>query len=285
MARSSGLDRVWLPMGSNFGDIDGDGFLDFYLGTGAPPYSYLMPNVLMHNLGGQSFEDVTVASGTGHLQKGHGVSFADWDRDGDVDLFLESGGATPGDKAHNVLFQNPGRGHRWLTLKLVGTRSNRAAIGARVRIDVSGPEGPRSIHRVIGGGSSFGNNPLTPTIGLGRAEAIAAVEITWPDGGTRQVVRDVPIDRAVEITEGKEGYRLLEWAPVDSPVPTPDRPGPREHGAASAGRPSRRHPGACRLGDPLELQLRRGVDHEFLRRPFRPICQTNGESSGVPFFC
>ena len=180
-------------MGSNFGDIDNDGFLDFYLGTGRPAYSYLMPNVLLHNVGGRRFEDVTVASGTGHLQKGHGISFADWDRDGDVDLFLESGGATPGDRAHNVLFQNPGHGHHWLTLKLVGTRSNRAAIGARVRIDVSGPEGPRSIHRVIGGGSSFGNNPLTPTIGLGKAEAVAAVEVTWPTGAARaQSFRSVP---------------------------------------------------------------------------------------------
>ena len=116
----------------------------------------------------------------------------------------------PGDKAHNVLFENPGHGHRWLTLKLVGTRSNRAAIGARVRVGLSGPDGRRSVHRVIGGGSSFGNNPLTPTIGLGRAEAIDAVEITWPDGGTRQVVRGIPLDRAVEITEGREGFRLLE---------------------------------------------------------------------------
>ena len=95
-------------MGSNFGDIDGDGFLDIYLGTGSPPYSYLMPNVLLRGVAGRRFEDVTIASGTGHLQKGHGVSFADWDRDGDVDLFFEAGGATPGDKAHNVLFQNPG---------------------------------------------------------------------------------------------------------------------------------------------------------------------------------
>ena len=92
----------------------------------------------------------------------------------------------------------------------MGTRSNRAAIGARVRVDVSGPDGPRSVHRVIGGGSSFGNNPLTPTIGLGQAEAITALEIRWPDGGTRQVVRNVPLDRAIEIIEGREGYRLLE---------------------------------------------------------------------------
>jgi hypothetical protein len=217
VAREAGLDRVWLPMGSNFGDIDGDGFLDIYLGTGSPPYSYIMPNELLRGVEGRRFEDVTVASGTGHLQKGHGVSFADWDRDGDVDLFFEAGGATPGDKAHNVLFQNPGHGHRWFTLKLVGTRSNRAAIGARVRVDVSGPEGPRAIHRVIGGGSSFGNNPLTPTIGLGRAGAITAVEVAWPDGGTRQITRDLPLDHAVEIVEGRKGYRLLEWAPLRGP--------------------------------------------------------------------
>src|SRR5205085_6390713 len=97
----AGLDRVWLPMGSNCGDLDNDGYLDFYLGTGSPPYSFLMPNVLMHNLAGRRFEDVTTSSCTGHLQKGHGIAFADWDRDGDLDIFLESGGATPGDKAHN----------------------------------------------------------------------------------------------------------------------------------------------------------------------------------------
>ena len=77
------------------------------------------------------------------------------------------------------------------------------------------PDGQRSIHRVIGGGSSFGNNPLTTTIGLGRAGAIDDVEIAWPDGGTRQVTRGLPLDRAVEITEGREGFRL---APADAGV-------------------------------------------------------------------
>jgi FG-GAP-like repeat/ASPIC and UnbV len=210
----AGLDRVWLPMGSNFGDVDNDGFLDFYLGTGSPPYSYLVPNVLMHSVGGRRFEDVTIASGTGHLQKGHGIAFADWDRDGDVDLFLESGGTVPGDKAHNVLFANPGHGNRWLTLRLVGTKSNRAAVGTRVHITLSGPDGRRSIHRVIGGGSSFGNNPLTSTIGLGKANAIDAVEVAWPDGGTRQVARGLPLDQGVEITQGREGFRLFDWTPL-----------------------------------------------------------------------
>jgi hypothetical protein len=210
----AGLDRVWLPMGSNFGDVDNDGFLDFYLGTGWTSISSLVPNVLMHNIGGRKFEDVTTSSGTGHLQKGHGISFADWDRDGDLDIYLEAGGSVPGDRAHNVLFENPGLGHRWLALKLIGTRSNRAAIGARVRLDLAGPEGPRAVHRLIAGGSSFGNNPLTPTIGLGRAESIVALEIAWPDGGTRQVVRDVPLDRAITVTEGTAGFRLLDWKPI-----------------------------------------------------------------------
>jgi hypothetical protein len=221
VAREVGLDRVWLPMGSNFGDIDGDGFLDIYLGTGSPPYSYLMPNILLRGVAGRRFQDITVASGTGHLQKGHGVSFADWDRDGDVDLFFEAGGATPGDKAHNVLFQNPGHSHRWLTLRLIGTRSNRAAIGARVRLDLSGPDGPRSVHRLIGGGSSFGNNPLTQTIGLGRASSVSALEIRWPGGAICQVARNLPMDQAVEITEGGEGYRLLNWMPLNVPSSGP----------------------------------------------------------------
>jgi hypothetical protein len=232
----AGLDRVWLPMGSNIGDVDNDGYLDIYLGSGAPPYSDLMPNVLLHSVGGRRFEDVTVSSGTGHLQKGHGVAFADWDRDGDVDLFVEAGGATPGDKAHNLLFENPGHGRNWVALKLVGTRSNRSAIGAKVRVDVTGPAGSRSIHRVIGGSSSFGDNPLAPTIGLGEAESIAAVEVRWPrDGGAPRVVHGVPLDRAVQITEGDDGYLPLDWTPIAPPGPKIADTPARGPAAASSG--------------------------------------------------
>jgi hypothetical protein len=213
VALSSGLNRVWLPMGCNFGDIDNDGFLDFYLGTGNPPYSYLMPKVLMHNVSGHRFEDVTTSSGTGHLQKGHGIAFADYDRDGDLDLFLECGGATPGDKAHNALFENPGHGGRWLVLKLVGIRSNRSALGARVQLKVNGPDGRRSVYRDITSGASFGSNPLTPTIGLGQAGPVCDIEVVWPRGAMHQVARGVPVDGAVEITEGRDGFRVLPWGP------------------------------------------------------------------------
>ena len=217
MTAEVGLDRVVLPMGSNFGDIDNDGFLDIYLGTGRPSYSYLMPNVLFRNDGGRRFEDVTAATGTGHLQKGHGVAFADWDRDGDVDIFLEAGGAAPGDRAHNVLFQNPGYGHHWLTVKLVGTRTNRAALGAKIRVDLPGPDGAVvSRYRTITAGSSFGGNPLACTVGLGRAKAIRALEVSWPTSGTRQTFRDVPIDRAIEITEGRPEFRPLNAPPISA---------------------------------------------------------------------
>src|SRR5262249_10913147 len=220
-----GLDRVVLPMGSNFGDVDNDGFLDIYLGTGRPSFSYLMPNLLFRNEGGRRFEDITAATGTGHLQKGHGVAFADWDRDGDLDIFVEAGGAVPGDRAHNVLLENPGSGHHWLTVKLVGTRTNRCALGARIRVDLATPDGAiASRYRTITTGSSFGGNPFACTIGLGTASAVRALEVSWPTSGIRQLFRDVPVDRAIEITGGRDGVRLLGAPPIMSNRPLNGQP-------------------------------------------------------------
>ena len=205
----AGLDRVLLVMGSNFGDIDNDGYLDVYLGTGQPAYFYVLPNVMLKNVDGKRFEDVTTSTGTGHLQKGHGISFADYDRDGDVDVFLSSGGATPGDQAHNILFQNPGHGNHWINVRLVGTRSNRSAIGAEVQVDLSTASGGlTSRYRVIGSGSSFGGNSLATTIGLGLATSIPTLRVHWPASGQRQTFHNIPVDRAIEITEGHDDYQV-----------------------------------------------------------------------------
>ena len=121
----AGLDAVLRGDGENFGDFDNDGFLDFYLGTGDHDIATLVPNRMFRNLGGKRFAEITASSGTGHLQKGHGVAFGDWDRNGTADLFVQMGGAIPGDKYHNILFQNPGQGNNWLNVKLVGKKTNR----------------------------------------------------------------------------------------------------------------------------------------------------------------
>jgi hypothetical protein len=214
--REAGLDMIFETMGCNFGDLDNDGFLDFYLGTGDPDLGALMPNRMFKNVDGRRFADITASSGTGNLQKGHGVSCADWDRDGDLDIFIEMGGVSNGDKYHNILFQNPGQGNSWLTVKLIGTKSNRAAIGARIKV-VTAAEKPLTIHRHVSSGSSWGANPLEQHIGLAKAEKVTSLEIHWPTSGTTQVFRDIPANQAIEVTELDDKYRVLDWKPIPMP--------------------------------------------------------------------
>jgi len=206
-----GLDRVFMPMGSNFGDIDNDGFLDIYLGTGNPAYGSLLPNVLLHNKEGKLFTDVTASSGTGELHKGHGVAFADVDRDGDEDLLAEIGGAVPGDAHAFRLFENPGDGNDWINLKLIGVRTNRSAIGARIKVTVENEDKvSRSIFRTVGSGGSFGASPLEQHIGLGKAAKIRNLEIWWPVSGTRQNFSGVQKNQFLEIKEFARSYTRLE---------------------------------------------------------------------------
>jgi len=208
VTQAAGLADVYASMGSNFGDLDNDGFLDFYLGTGEPSLATLIPNRMFKNVGGQRFADITGSSGTGHLQKGHGVAIGDWDGDGDNDIFIQMGGPVDGDKYHNVLFQNPGQKNHWLTVKLVGKKTNQAAIGARIKIMTTGGQA-MTIHRHITSGSSFGANPLRQTIGLAKASRVATMEIYWPTSKTIQVFHDVDVDQSIEIVEFAKDYRRL----------------------------------------------------------------------------
>jgi hypothetical protein len=214
--KEAGLDMLFESMGCNFGDLDNDGFLDFYLGTGDTDLSGLMPNRLFKSVDGKRFAEITATSGTGNLQKGHGVSFADWDRDGDLDIFIEMGGVTNGDKYHNILFQNPGQGNNWLTVKLVGKKSNRAGIGARIKVVTAGAK-PLVVYRHVSSGSSWGANPLEQHIGLAKADKVATLEIHWPTSGTTQVFRDIPANQAIEVTELESKYRTLGWKPIPLP--------------------------------------------------------------------
>ncbi len=202
-----GLARPNCTMGSNFGDLDNDGFEDIYLATGYPNYEGLMPNLTLHNLGGKRFVDVSTASGMGHLQKGHGVAIFDFDRDGDLDVLEDLGGAFPGDGFSSALFRNPGNSNQWLELRLEGRRSNRSAIGARVRVDVRDGDTTRSIHRMVSSGSSFGGNPLTLHFGLGGAKRVETLEVRWPATGERQTFREIEAGRRLTLVEGESELR------------------------------------------------------------------------------
>jgi tetratricopeptide (TPR) repeat protein len=210
VSREVGLDKPWMPMGSNFGDIDNDGFLDIYLGTGSPSYGALVPSVLLRNREGKSFVDVTLSSGTGELHKGHGVAFADLDNDGDQEIVFEVGGATPGDAHAFRLFENPGHGNDWIGLQLVGVKTNRAAIGARITVTAEDERGSkRSVHRTVNSGGSFGASPLQQHVGLGRSAKAVDVEVYWPVSRTRQRFTGVPKNQVIQVRELADRFEPL----------------------------------------------------------------------------
>jgi hypothetical protein len=214
MTAAARLNRVCHTMGSNYGDLDNDGWLDFYLATGDPDFMTLIPNRMFRNNGGKNFQDVTTATGTGHLQKGHGVAFADLDHDGDQDVYAVIGGAYAGDNYRNCLFLNPGTTNRWLKLRLTGKQANRPAIGARIAVRFETPAGPRTVYRTVSGGGSFGGNPLRQEFGLADATAISQVEITWPGSGSKQVLEGLQLDRAYQIEEGAAAAGAWNLPPV-----------------------------------------------------------------------
>ena len=197
-------------MGANFGDLDNDGFLDFYLGTGYPSYEALGPNIMYRNNDGKAFADVTFSGGFGHLQKGHGIAFGDLDRDGDQDIFMQIGGFYPGDGFANALYENPGHGNRWLSVRLVGVESNRAAIGARIKIELTDEKGSRAVYRHVNSGGSFGASTLTQEIGLGNAHRVDSLGVLWHASGIVQTFQDMPLDSYIEIREGDSEYRVIE---------------------------------------------------------------------------
>jgi hypothetical protein len=199
VTEAAGVDHVLMTMGCNYGDLDADGFLDFYAGTGEPDLRAVYPNRMFRNHNGERFEDVTTAGGFGHIQKGHGVGFADLDNDGDQDVFEVMGGAFSGDVYQNVLFENPGHRGRLIYLSLEGREANRSAIGARVKLTL----GDRAIHRTVSTGGSFGGSTLRLEVGVGEAERVDAVEVVWPGSGTRQTFGALEVGRWWHLVEGE----------------------------------------------------------------------------------
>jgi FG-GAP-like repeat/ASPIC and UnbV len=206
-----GLDKVFMPMGANYGDIDNDGYFDFYLGTGNPEYGTLVPNVLMHNKEGKSFVDVTVSSGTGELHKTHGIAFVDLENNGNEDIVVEMGGAAPSDAHALRVFRNPGHSNHWITLKLVGVKTNRAAIGARITVTTKDKDGKaHSFYRTVDSRGSWGSSSFEQHIGIGAAAEISKIEIGWPTSGSKQEFTHVSMDQYIQVKEFAESYTSLK---------------------------------------------------------------------------
>jgi tetratricopeptide (TPR) repeat protein len=216
VAPESGLTEPLTTMGCNFGDLDNDGFPDFYAATGDPSFLSIVPNKMYRNNGGITFEDVTFSGGFGHIQKGHAVGFCDLDLDGDQDIYAVMGGAYEGDTFQNVLFENPvGNQNNWINIQLEGRSSNRSAVGARIVVTIEEDGKSRKIHHQVGTGASFGGNSLMAEIGLGKAASIKTLEILWPNKDrTSSVFYDVAVNRTVKIVEGEEQIQATGLAAV-----------------------------------------------------------------------
>ena len=199
----AGLARTYGAMAAQYGDVDNDGYLDIYLGTGAPPMDTYEPNKLLWNTGMGTFLDVTESAGVGNLGKGHGATFSDYDNDGDLDLFAPIGGALAGDRQPNSFYRNNGTPHHWVKLRLIATTSNPDAIGARVQVTTE----LGNYYRAVATGTGLGsmNDPMI-MVGLGAATRVEQVTIDWPSG-VRQEFSDLAADQVIEITEGNATLR------------------------------------------------------------------------------
>lgn len=215
VSKEAHLDYETFTMGCNFGDLDNDGYLDFYLSIGSPDYRAIFPNRMFHNHDGKYFQDCTVSGGFGQLQKGHAVGFCDFDYDGDQDVYTDMGGFYSGDVFPNSLFENPGHGNNWINIKFEGVRNNHFGVGCRVKLVFVDSNQIRSTYFTIGKGASFGSNPIRLQAGVGKAKVIQSVEITWPAGNLMQVFDNVAINKVYLCREGANQLISIDIKPFE----------------------------------------------------------------------
>jgi hypothetical protein len=206
--RASHLGRgsdAFVRWGSGFADFDNDGWPDIFVANGnfsqltdSLPHEprYREPLQVFHHNGDSTYTDVSDQSGLndGPLQSRRGTAFGDINNDGNVDVVVYNVSAPPS------IFLNETRNsnHRVL-FRLVGTKSNKAAIGARVTVATSSME---QIDEVRGGGSYLSSNDQRLHFGLGSERVMKRVQILWPSG-FKEELKDVPADAIYTLVEGQ----------------------------------------------------------------------------------
>lgn len=199
-----------LSFGGGFFDYDNDGWLDLFIANGHvypgvektdPAIHYKQVHSLFHNQGNGRFAEVTKASGNAFetAWAGRGAAFADFDNDGNMDVVVGNNGDPP-----LLMHNGGGTGNHFVNIRLAGARSNRDAMGARIRLTAGGVT---RIREIAGGGSYLSQSDLRAHFGLGRSTRADIVQILWPSG-LRQTFRDVDADRFYVVEEGAKNLQL-----------------------------------------------------------------------------
>jgi hypothetical protein len=200
-----GVNRKYVGFGVNFCDVDNDGWKDIFIANGHVysqldgrklHISYRQPKLLYRNTGDGRFVDVSASAGTAVTTPnlGRGCAVGDLDNDGAVDIVINNLDGPP-----TVLRNDGGNGQNSILIKCVGSKSNRSAIGTRVRVTA----GARAqIDEVMSGSSYYSQSDLRLHFGLGRSAVVELVELAWPSG-LKETVRDLPANHLIVIEEAK----------------------------------------------------------------------------------
>jgi hypothetical protein len=181
-------------------DYDDDGYRDIFITNGDAHHLYTEESLLFRNRGNGTFEDVSLRSGdyfTREEYVGRGAIYGDYDNDGDIDILTNNLNG-PAVLLRNTDVEGRNRNH-WLTVRLIGTRSNRDGIGARLRV-VTGSL--RQTAEVKAGSGYLGSNDPRVHFGLGRQRTVDLLEIRWPSGIV-QTLKDIPGDQILTVKEQK----------------------------------------------------------------------------------